>query len=568
MRWSKLFVPTLRDDPAEALAASHRLMLRAGLIRQLGAGIYSWLPLGRRVMRKIEAIVREEMDAIGAQEFYLPALHPAELWKESGRWELVGEEMFRLRDRKRSEMCLGMTHEEVFTGIARAEVRSYRELPQIWYQIQAKFRDEPRPKAGILRGRQFTMKDSYSFDVDEAGLDHAFELHAGAYTRIFRRCGVDAVQVQASSGVMGGSESVEFMAASDAGEDWVVHCRGCGYAANLEKAKSVPSRVEDPDDRAAPEKFATPGVRTIEELERFAGGAPANRQIKTLVYLIGADPMLFLLRGDHELNDVKLVEATGTTQVRPAHPEEIGALLGAAPGSLGGLGVTRVPVWIDEALRGRRGMTTGANENGFHLRHVDVARDLGQARFADLRSVVAGDACTACGKPLELRKSIEVGHIFKLGTRYSQAMGASVQAPDGKQIPIVMGSYGIGIDRIAAAAIEAHHDENGIAWPASIAPFHVVITPVKATDPAQAQAAEALVAELEAAGLEVLHDDRDERAGVKFKDADLVGIPFRIVLGPKGLSAGKVELFERATRATSEVPLDRVAALLRERLCA
>ncbi len=565
MRWSKLFIPTLRDDPAEAEAASHRLMLRAGLIRQLGAGIYSYLPLGRRVMRKIEAIVREEMDAIGGQEFYLPALHPAELWKESGRWELVGEEMFRLRDRKRADMCLGMTHEEVFTGIARSELRSYRELPQIWYQIQAKFRDEPRPKAGVLRGRQFTMKDSYSFDVNAAGLDHAFELHAGAYTRIFHRCGIEAVPVQASSGVMGGTESVEFMAASDAGEDWVVHCPGCGYAANLEKAKSVPARVEDPDDRAEAEKFATPGVRTIEELERFAGGAPANRQIKTLVYVVGGEPMLFLLRGDHELNDVKLVEATGVVGSRPAHPEEIGALLGAAPGSLGGLGVTRAKVWIDEALRGRRGMTTGANENGFHLRHVDVARDLGHARFADLRSAVAGDACAACGKPLELRKSIEVGHIFKLGTRYSEAMGATVQAADGKPIPIVMGCYGIGIDRIAAAAIEAHHDQNGIAWPLSIAPFQVVITPVKASDPAQAQAAETLLEELEAAGLDVILDDRDERAGVKFKDADLVGIPFRIVLGPRGLAAGNVELFERASKSTSEVPLTGVVALLRER---
>jgi prolyl-tRNA synthetase len=358
---------------------------------------------------------------------------------------------------------------------------------------------------------------------------------------------------------MGGSESVEFMAASDAGEDWVVHCPGCRYAANLEKAKSVPSRVEDPDDRAAPEKFATPGVRTIEELERFPGGAPANRQIKTLVYVVGGEPMLFLLRGDHELCDVKLVEATGTTQQRPAHPEEIGALLGAAPGSLGGLGVVRAKVWIDEALRGRRGMTTGANENGFHVRHVDVTRDLGHARFADLRNVVAGDACTACGKPLELRKSIEVGHIFKLGTHYSQSMGATVQAPDGKQIPIVMGCYGIGIDRIAAAAIEAHHDENGIAWPISIAPFHVVLTPVKASDPAQAQAGEALCAELEAAGLEVLYDDRDERAGVKFKDADLVGVPIRIAVGKKGLAGGNVEWKLRARKEVELVPAAEVA---------
>ncbi len=565
MRWSSLFIPTLRDDPAEAEAASHRLMLRAGLIRQLGAGIYSWLPLGRRVLRRVEAIVREEMEGIGGQEFWLPALLPAEPWKESGRWDQIGPEMFRLRDRRQADLCLGMTHEEIFTGIARAEIRSYRELPQVWFQIQPKFRDEPRPKAGVLRGRQFLMKDSYSFDLDAAGLDRSFEAHARAYERIFRRCGLEPIPVEASSGVMGGSESVEFMVVCEAGEDWAVTCAGCGYAANLEKAKSVASAVDDAEDSAAPERFATPGVRTIEALARFPGGAPAARQIKTLVYVVGGEPMLFLLRGDHELCDVKVVEATGKADVRAAHADEIGALLGAAAGSLGAVGVTRAPVFADEALRGRRGMTTGANANDFHLRHVDVARDIPAARFVDQRYVRAGEPCVRCGKPLEVRKSIEVGHIFKLGTRYSESMGARVLDAQGKEVPIVMGCYGIGLDRIAASAVEAHHDVNGIAWPVSIAPFHVVVTPVKANDAAQAAVAEKLERELEAAGVDVLLDDRDARAGVKFKDADLVGIPFRVVLGPRGLAQGKVELFERATSATTEVPLEGVVALLRER---
>jgi prolyl-tRNA synthetase len=560
MRWSELFIPTLREDPADAEAASHRLMLRAGFIRQLGAGIYSILPLGYRVLRRIEAIVREEMERIGAQEFLLPALHPAEIWKESGRWGEMGEAMFRFRDRKRAELCLGMTHEEVFTAIARDELRSYRQLPQIWYQIQTKFRDEARPKSGVLRGRQFTMKDSYSFDLDFAGLDRSFDRHVEAYKRIFSRCGVEVLPVEASSGAMGGSESVEFMTISDAGEDWVVTCSGCGYAANLEKAVSIPGAVADPDDRALPEKFPTPGIRTIEELAAFSEGASPDRQIKTLVYVAGGERVLLLVRGDHELNEVKAIEAVGHVDLRPAHDDEIREALGALPGSLGAVGVKDIPIFLDRALEGRRGMTTGANQDDFHLRHVDVQRDILNPRLVDLRSAIAGEGCVTCGKPVEVRRSIEVGHVFKLGLRYSESMGATVLDGDGEQVPVVMGSYGIGLERIMAAAIESHHDDNGICWPWSIAPFDVVVTTVKAKEPDQTAAAEQIAAELEAAGFDVLVDDRDERPGVKFKDADLVGVPYRVVLGPRAMAKGNVEIFERATNMTLEVPRAGVVA--------
>ncbi len=563
MRWSQMFIPTLREVPADAEAISHRLMLRAGLIRQLGAGIYSKLPLAERVARRVEAIVREEMERIGAQEFRLPLLHPAEPWKESGRWDSVDETLFRLKDRKQTDMALAMTAEEIFTTLARDGLRSYRQLPQIWYQIGAKFRDEARPKSGVLRGREFTMKDSYSFDVDAAGLDVAFEKHADAYRRIYARCGVESIPVQASSGAMGGSESIEFMAVCDAGEDWIVTCPGCGYAANLEKAQSQPSAVSDPASSAALEKFPTPGVRTIDDLARMAGGAPAERQIKTLVYKVDTQPTVLLLRGDHELNEVKLAEATGSSRFRPAGPEECRAALGALPGSLGAVGVANLTVYADLALRGRREMTTGANQNEFHLRHVDVSRDLPDVSFVDLRNARAGEACTNCGKPLETRKSVEIGHIFKLGLRYSEPMGARVLTAEGVEVPIVMGSYGLGIERIMAAAIEAHHDANGIVWPRSIAPFDVVISPVKASDPEQREKSEQLYAELGAAGLDVLLDDRDERPGVKFKDADLVGIPFRIVPGPRALARACVELAERATGEVREVALGEVAAELR-----
>ena len=565
MKWSESFIPTLRDDPAGAEAASHKLMLRAGLVRQLGAGLYSKLPLGYRVLRRIAAIVREEMERIGAQEFHHPALHPAEPWRESGRWDEIGEEMFRLRDRKRADLCLGMTHEEIFTRVARAELRSYKQLPQIWYQIQTKFRDEARPKSGVLRGREFTMKDSYSFDADEAGLDRAFDLHADAYARIFERCGVEAVPVEASSGAMGGSESVEFMALSDAGEDRIARCRNCGYRANLEKARSRLPEAEDPAEVPEPERFATPGVRSIEDLAGFEGGAPAERQIKTLVYVVEDAPVLVLLRGDHTLNEVKLAEALGTPRFRPARPEECREALGAGPGSLGAVGVAHLAVWADDALAGRRGLATGANEDDFHLRHVDVERDLAGPRWASLREVESGDGCPECERTVEVRKAIEVGHIFKLGRRYSEAMGATVLTERGAETPLAMGSYGIGLERIMAAAIEARHDDAGIVWPRSIAPFDVVVSTVKARDPEQSRVAGELYESLRAAGFDALLDDRDERPGVKFKDADLIGVPFRVVPGPRALAKGCAELVERGAGPAEEVPLGELVARLRER---
>jgi prolyl-tRNA synthetase len=565
MRWSKIFIPTLRDDPADAEAVSHKLMLRAGLVRQLAAGIYSKLPLGLRAARKVEAIIREEMVRIGGQEFHLPVIHPGELWKESGRWQQIGEEMFRLKDRRQADYCLGMTHEEVFTAIARDELRSYRQLPQIWFQIQTKLRDEARPKSGVLRGREFTMKDSYSFDTDFQGLDVAFDRHAEAYRRIFERCGLRAIAVQASSGAMGGSESVEFMSVSDAGEDWTAFCSSCDYAANLEKATSTASNVDDPEEVGEIEKFATPGVRTIEELARFGGGAEPERQIKTLVYVVEDVPTLFLLRGDHELNEVKVAEATGTTTFRAATPEECRKALGALPGSLGAVGVSEVPVYADDALKERRGMVTGANEDDFHVRNVDVARDLPQVRWASLRNVVTGDGCRRCGSALELRKTIELGHIFKLGLRYSESMKLRVLNEQGKEVPVVMGSYGIGVERLVAAVIEAHHDDDGILWPWSVAPLEIVVTPVSVKDAAAMKKAEEIYEKLASLKYEVLLDDRDERPGVKFKDADLVGFPLRVVPGPRSLEKGMVELFERSTRAKEEVPLERLYDEIRER---
>lgn len=545
MRMSKSFLPTLKDAPADALVASHKLLVRAGFIRQLSAGVYSYLPLAQRALVRIHAIIREEMSAIGAQEFHLPALSPREIWEETGRWKTMGDNMFRLKDRKGADYCLGMTHEEIFTHIARNELRSYKQLPQAWYQIQTKFRDEPRPKSGLLRVRQFTMKDSYSFDYDQAGLDRQFEAHREAYERIFSRCGLQALQVDADSGAMGGSASTEFMVRTDAGEDLIAFNVESGYAANVEKATSRLEPVADEPGPATPEKFATPGVRTIEDLTKAPFGVAANRQIKTLVYIADGKPVLALLRGDHDLVEVKLQGALGANDVRPAQPEEIRAALGALPGSLGAVGVTALAVVADLALEGRSNMVTGANEDGFHLQGVTPSRDIRVSRYADLRLVRAGEPDPVGGRALEVAKALEVGHIFKLGTRYSEAMGASVLGPDGKETPIVMGSYGIGVERILAAAAEQHHDDNGIIWPLSIAPFQVALLALQ-NEPLVTDAAETLYRELSAQGIDVLYDDRDERAGVKFKDADLIGTPLRIALGKKALANGEVEWKRRA----------------------
>jgi len=563
VRWSNTFIPTLRDDPADAEAISHKLLVRAGLIRQLSAGIYSILPLGWRVCRKIEALIRDEMDRIGAQEFRLPAMHPAELWQRSGRWSAMGDEMFRLKDRRGAELCLGMTHEEVFTSIA-TELRSHRALPQIWYQIQTKFRDEPRPKSGLLRVREFVMKDSYSLDLDQRGLDHAFKLHFDAYRRIFERCGLAPLAVEASSGAMGGSESIEFMAMSDAGEDWIASCGACGYAANLEKATSRFDALEDGAGLAAPEPFATPGVRSIEDLANFAGGAAAERQIKTLVYSADGTTTLVLLRGDHKLSEQKLADGVGAVSVRAATADEIRSALGASAGSLGAVGVAGVRIVADAALQGRRAMTTGANRDEFHLRGVDVERDIRVDAWLELREVAAGEPCPMCGGALGVAKTIEVGHIFKLGTKYSEKLGAVVQDEAGASVPIVMGSYGIGVGRVMASIVEACHDASGIVWPVTVAPFEVVITVLNPTDVETQEAGERIYEALRAQGIDVIIDTRDERPGVKFKDAELVGIPYRITIGPRGLAEKKVEFVRRRDGTKRELALDRAAETVAE----
>jgi prolyl-tRNA synthetase len=566
MLWSKLFIPTLRENPAEAEVASHQLLLRAGYVRQLSAGIYSYLFLAQRALLKIQQIVREEMDGIGGQEMLLPALNPAEVWQESGRWDVMGDNMFRLKDRFQRDLCLGMTHEEVMTVIARGELRSYKQLPQIWYQIQTKFRDEPRPKSGLLRVRQFIMKDSYTFDMDQAGLDAAYDKHYQAYRRIFDRCGLEYTVVEAHSGAMGGSQSHEFMVLSDAGEDFVAVCR-CGYSANLEKASAKPAAAASPDPEGdlAPEAFHTPGRKTIAEVAEFTG-LPETSQMKSLVLVADGKPFLVMLRGDHQLSETKFAAVSGDPEFRPAHPAEILEWFGAEAGSLGPVGVASMTILADQALVGRRNMIAGANRDDYHLRHVTLGEDF-QAEVRDLRQVAAGDACEKCGAPLEVRKTVEIGHIFKLGYKYSESMGLRVLNADGKEITPIMGSYGIGIERILSAAIELYHDKDGMILPASIAPFQVVVTPANFADAAQAEAARAIYDGCRAAGLDALLDDRDERPGVKFKDADLIGVPWRVVIGKK-LASGMVELVERKTRQAVDVPVNGAAQAVAERLSA
>jgi prolyl-tRNA synthetase len=564
MLWSKLFIPTLRETPAEAEVASHQLLLRAGYIRQVAAGIYSYLFLAQRSLLKVIAIVRQEMDAIGAQEMLLPALNPAELWQESGRWEAMGDNMFRLKDRFERDLCLGMTHEEVVTATARGELRSYKQLPQIWYQIQTKFRDEARPKSGLLRVRQFIMKDSYTFDMDAAGLDIAYQKHYQAYCRIFERCGLAYLVVEAHSGAMGGSQSHEFMVESEAGEDFIVMCRQCGYSANREKAVSQAAAplAPDPEGDFTPEAFHTPGRKTIAEVSEFTR-LPETSQIKSLVLVAGGKTMLVLLRGDHQLSETKFGAAAGDAASRPARPDEVRSAFGAEGGSLGPVGITQLTILADSALEGRRNMIAGANRDDYHLRHVTPSEDF-QAEFRDLRQAEAGDACTSCGGPLEIRKTVEIGHIFKLGYRYSESMGLKVTNAEGEEVTPIMGSYGIGIERILSAAIELYHDKDGMSLPPAIAPFTVVVTPVNIAAAEQKKAAEEIYRACLALGLDALLDDRDERPGVKFKDADLIGVPFRITVGKK-LAGGMVELVERRGRQSTDVAVADAAATVAAR---
>ncbi len=566
MRWSTLFIPTLRDNPAEAEVVSHKLLLRAGYIRQLSAGIYNYLMLAQRSLLKIQQIVREEMNAIGGQEMLLPALNPAEVWQESGRWDAMGDNMFRLKDRFGRDLCLGMTHEEVMTFIARGELRSYKQLPQIWYQIQTKFRDEPRPKSGLLRVRQFIMKDSYTFDLDAAGLDVAYQKHYAAYRKIFDRCGLEYSVVEADSGAMGGSQSHEFMVRSDAGEDLVVRCKACGYAANLEKAVAKPSAplVADPEGDFTPEEFHTPGSKTIADLKALTK-LPETSQMKSLVMVADGKPVLVMVRGDHQLSETKFSGVMKTKEVRPAHPGEIVDWFGASAGSLGPVGVKNMRVLADVALESRRNMIAGANKDDYHLKNVTPGKDF-QPEYFELRQVAEGDMCATCGGALDIAKSIEIGHIFKLGYKYSESMGLRVQSEDGKEVTPIMGSYGIGIERILTCAIELFNDKDGMILPPSIAPFAVVITPVNYKDTLR-EAADLVYRECAQAGIDALLDDRDERPGVKFKDADLIGIPYRITVGKK-LSEGKVEFVERRSRAAAEIPLSEAIAHLRQKIAA
>ncbi|HET9491188.1 MAG TPA: proline--tRNA ligase [Methylomirabilota bacterium] len=555
MRLSRSLVATLREDPAEAEAVSHKLMLRAGLARQLAAGIFVYLPLGQRVIDKITAIIREEMNAIGGQEITMPVLHPAEIWKQSGRWEGIPE-MFKLKDRHGRELCLGMTHEEVIAWLAAREIRSYRDLPQIWYQIQTKERDEARPRSGVLRTREFLMKDSYTLDPDLASLDRSYTAHEQAYVRIFTRCGLRFHVVQSDTGMMGGHSAHEFMAPSAAGEDEIAMCGRCGYAANVELARAVapvPTFADDPR-----EEVATPGARTIAEVAAYLKVDP-RLTIKSLLYVAPrAGPVLVLLRGDHNLHERKLMRAVGE-ECRPAHPDEVRQHLGAPVGSVGPLGVA-VPVVADEALR--QGVyVVGANREGFHVRGVRPGHDF-PCRFADLHTAVAGEGCPQCGAPLAIERVIEVGNIFKLGTKFSEALGATYLDESGQQRPVVMGSYGIGPARIAAAAIEQLADSDGIVWPPAIAPFQVHIVAVNVREGRQARAADEIYAECWRQGIEAVLDDRDERPGVKFKDADLLGVPLRVTVGNAFVKEGVVELRERRTRRQTRVGRGEVMAAI------
>ena len=564
MRWSQVFIPTLREAPADAEATSHKLLVRGGFIRQLAAGSYIMLPLGQRVRLKIAGIIREEIDAIGGQEMVLPTLHPAEIWKKSGRYEQMGDNLFKLQDRRGGELVLGMTEEEIFAMLA-TELFSYRDLPQIWYQMHTKFRDEARPKSGLLRVREFTMKDSYTLDIDAAGLDSGFEKHYEAYRRIFARMGLDAVDVEASSGAMGGSVSREFIVRSDAGEDWIVTCGTCDYRANLEKATSALEPIDD-GEAGELDRFPTPGLRTIQALaDAHPELAGRERQIKTLVYTADGEWVLAMLRGDHDLQEQKLIDATAASEIRPARPEEIRELLGADPGSLGAVGVDGLRIVADPALEGRVNMTTGANQDDWHYKGVDVSRDIAVTEWADLRAVTGGERCVEDGGPLELWKGIEVGHIFKLGTEFSETFGAYVQDEEGDSHPVIMGSYGIGLERGIAAVVEANHDDNGIVWPVSVAPYEVVITVIRPDDEATMAVANRLYDDFDSAGVDVLLDDREERPGVKFADAELIGIPFRVTVGPKGVERGVAETTERDGLVKTEMGFEDVVPHLSER---
>ncbi len=554
MRFSQMFIPTLREAPADAEAISHILMLRAGYVRQLAAGLYISLPLCTRVMEKINRILREEMNAIGGQEITMPVLHPAEIWQQTGRWDTIGDEMFRLKDRGGRDMCLGMTHEEIMTWLASREIRSYRDLPQVWYQIQTKLRDEARPKSGILRTREFLMKDSYSFDVSDEALGRNYQLHADAYHRIFKRCGLEYMQVESDPGMMGGAMSHEFMAPSPSGEDDVAVCGNCGYAANVELADSVPMKIEIKDWEF--EEIHTPEKRTVQEVSNFLKLSPSYF-IKSILVISGNDPVLALVRGDQELHEQKLSRLIGDH--RPAQKAELKEILGVEAGFIGPMG-HKIRIVADNCLKDGL-YVSGANKPHYHVKGVKAGRDF-TPEWHDLHVASSGDSCVKCGGSLTIERVIEIGNIFKLGTKYSVALKAYFLDEKGQDMPVVMGSYGIGPARIAAAAIEQNHDKDGIIWPGSIAPFDIEILPLNMKDEKTVETAEKLYRDLTDAGIEVLMDDRDERAGVKFKDADLIGIPTQVVIGAKNLKEGLIEIKNRRTKETLKVKVDEAVTSL------
>ncbi|MGA2786632.1 MAG: proline--tRNA ligase [Verrucomicrobiota bacterium] len=566
MKWTNAFIPTLREAPADAEILSHKLLLRAGLIRKLAGGVYTFLPLGLRALRKVEQIVREEMDRAGALELLMPALQPPEIWQQTGRYETASNVLFKLKDSGNREWVLSPTAEEVITTTAAAEINSYRQLPKNFYQISVKFRDEIRPRFGLMRAREFIMKDAYSFDVSDEAAQACYQKMYDAYARIFARCGLKAFPVEADTGVIGGSHSHEFMVPAETGENEVVYCEACGYAANIEKATSGIPKTAAREVGAAIEKFATPGVVTIEALSKEPYKVPANRQIKTLVYIADSKPVIILIRGDDQLNETKFMAKTGAVAARPATPEECVTTLGAKPGSLGAVTSTlkrsagvppanaegrpeacaTLQIFADERLRGANDMTTGANEDGFHLKNVSIERDIKVTEWFDLRTVTVGEPCAKCSKPLKIRRAIEVGHVFKLGTKYSEKLGATFLDETGTRKPAIMGCYGIGVTRTMQAVIEQCNDKDGIIWPLSVAPYTVCVTPLGvATDSAVMKLAEKIYVELTARGVDVILDDRDERPGVKFKDSELVGFPIRIGIGEKSLTKGEVELKPR-----------------------
>ncbi len=561
MRFSRGFFPTLKEAPAEAEVVSHRLMVRSGMIRRLAAGVYSLLPLGVRAQRKVERILREEMNRAGAQEVFLPALNPAGLWRKTGRWEIYGKELIRLKDRHERDFCLGPTHEEVITDLVAREVRSYRDLPLNLYQIQTKFRDEIRPRFGVMRGREFTMKDGYSFDRDEAGAERSYEEMVRAYERAFRRCGLRFSAVEADSGAIGGSFSHEFMVMADTGEEAVAACDSCGYAANVEKAP-VRLRLPEGEDGEL-EKIRTPGAHTVEEVAEFFS-LPPHRIVKTLLYVADGEPVAAMIPGHRDLNEVKLKNALDAAALELADPGTVERLTRSQVGFAGPVGLPGVRLVADQSLEGAGGLVVGANETDHHYGGAREGRDFEAGAFADLALALDGDACPRCEAALGVRRGIEVGHVFKLGRKYSEALGADYQDENGETRGIVMGCYGIGVGRTVAAAIEQNHDEHGIIWPTPIAPYHVDVIAVKADDEETMRVCGGLYDALAASGVDVVLDDRDERAGVKFKDADLIGFPYKAVVGPRGLREGKIELKSRRSGETRLLEAETAASFLKD----